>query len=192
MKIALSKFSFLISVAFISLLSASFTQSYVWLDENHNQVTQENGKFYRPIPEKKRSVYLIVDFYKNGTKYREGKAESLIANKEVFKGFVTYFYPDGSISKKEKYKNGFLDGPYKEFYPTGEVKVEGVMERGLSKEPGKYIISQEKSKQKESIEMVKKLENGQLFTAMCTILIKINFIVYLLKIIPYERPFVLC
>ena len=55
MKIALSKFSFLISVAFIFLLSASFTQSYVWLDENHNQVTQENGKFYRPIPEKKRS-----------------------------------------------------------------------------------------------------------------------------------------
>ena len=44
MKIALSKFSFLISVAFIFLLSASFTQSYVWLDENHNQVTQENGK----------------------------------------------------------------------------------------------------------------------------------------------------
>ena len=88
MKIALSKFSFFISVAFIFLLSASFTQSYVWLDENHNQVTQENGKFYRPIPDKKRNVYLIVDFYKNGTKYREGKAESLIANKEVFKDSI--------------------------------------------------------------------------------------------------------
>ncbi len=100
----LAKFSFFISVAFIFLLSASFTQSYLWLDENHNQVTQENGKFYRPFPEKKRNVYLIVDFYKNGTKYREGKAESHVANKEVFKGFVTYFYPEGSISKKEKYK----------------------------------------------------------------------------------------
>ena len=31
------------------------------------------------------------------------------------------------------------------------------MERGLNKEPGKYIIRQEKSKQKESIEMDEKV-----------------------------------
>ena len=55
------------------------------------------------------------------------------------------------------------------------------MDRDLNKEPGEYIIRQEKSKQKGSIGMIRKLENGQLFTVMCTILIKINFIVYLLK-----------
>ena len=148
MKIALSKFSFFISVAFIFLLSASFTQSYVWLDENHNQVTQENGKFYRPFPEKKRNVYLIVDFYKNGTKYREGKAESHVANKEVFKGLVTYFYPEGSILKKEKYKDGLLDGPYKEYYPTGEVKVEGVYGEGLKQRAWKIYYKTGKIKTK--------------------------------------------
>ena len=148
MKIALSKFSFFIFVAFIFLLSASFTQSYVWLDENHNQVTQENGKFYRPFPEKKRNVYLIVDFYKNGTKYREGKAESHVANKEVFKGFVTYFYPEGSILKKEKYKDGLLDGPYKEYYPTGEVKVEGVYGEGFKQRAWKIYYKTGKIKTK--------------------------------------------
>jgi len=148
MKIALSKFSFFISVAFIFLLSVSFTQSYVWLDENHNQVTQENGKFYRPFPEKKRNVYLIFDFYKNGTKYREGKAESHVANKEVFKGFVTYFYPEGSILKKEKYKDGLLDGPYKEYYPTGEVKVEGVYGQGFKQRAWKIYYKTGKIKTK--------------------------------------------
>ena len=77
MKTLLSKFSVLSTLVLISFLFLSFSQGVVWLDENHNQVTQENGKFYRPFPEKKRNGYLIVDFYKNGTKYREGKAESL-------------------------------------------------------------------------------------------------------------------
>jgi len=148
MKTLLSKFSILSTLVLISFLFLSFSQGVVWLDENHNQVTQENGKFYRPIPEKKRNGYLIVDFYKNGTKYREGKAESLIANKEVFKGFVTYFYPDGSISKKEKYKNGFLDGPYKEYYPTGEVKVEGVYGEGQKQRAWKIYYKTGKIKTK--------------------------------------------
>ena len=148
MKTLLSKFSILSTLVLISFLFLSFSQGVVWLDENHNQVTQENGKFYRPFPEKKRNVYLIVDFYKNGTKYREGKAEFHVANKEVFKGFVTYFYPEGSILKKEKYKDGLLDGPYKEYYPTGEVKVEGVYGEGFKQRAWKIYYKTGKIKTK--------------------------------------------
>jgi antitoxin component YwqK of YwqJK toxin-antitoxin module len=148
MKTLLSKFSVLSTLVLISFLFLSFSQGVVWLDENHNQVTQENGKFYRPFPEKKRNVYLIVDFYKNGTKYREGKAEFHVANKEVFKGFVTYFYPEGSILKKEKYKDGLLDGPYKEYYPTGEVKVEGVYGEGFKQRAWKIYYKTGKIKTK--------------------------------------------
>ena len=148
MKTLLSKFSVLSTLVLISFLFLSFSQGVVWLDENHNQVTQENGKFYRPFPEKKRNVYLIVDFYKNRTKYREGKAESHVANKEVFKGFVTYFYPEGSILKKEKYKDGLLDGPYKEYYPTGEVKVEGIYGEGFKQRAWKIYYKTGKIKTK--------------------------------------------
>ena len=148
MKSLLSKFSVLSTLVLISFLFLSFSQGVVWLDENHNQVTQDNGKFYRPFPEKKRNVYLIVDFYKNGTKYREGKAEFHVANKEVFKGFVTYFYPEGSILKKEKYKDGLLDGPYKEYYPTGEVKVEGVYGEGFKQRAWKIYYKTGKIKTK--------------------------------------------
>ena len=148
MKTLLSNFSVLSTLVLISFLFLSFSQGVVWLDENHNQVTQDNGKFYRPFPEKKRNVYLIVDFYKNGTKYREGKAEFHVANKEVFKGFVTYFYPEGSILKKEKYKDGLLDGPYKEYYPTGEVKVEGVYGEGFKQRAWKIYYKTGKIKTK--------------------------------------------
>ena len=74
MKTLLSKFSVLSTLVLISFLFLSFSQGVVWLDENHNQVTQDNGKFYRPFPEKKRNVYLIVDFYKNGTIQNSGTA----------------------------------------------------------------------------------------------------------------------
>lgn len=108
----------------------SFAQGTVWLDENHKASTKEDGAFYRPIPAKKRSGYYIIDYYKNGSKYREGKAEFMTVQKEKFRGFVTYYYKDGTVSKKEKYKNGYLDGPYKEYYPTGETKVDGVYNKG--------------------------------------------------------------
>ena len=103
MKTLLSEFSSFSILALVLFLFFSFTQSVVWLDENHKKSTKEEGVFYRPIPEKKRSGYFIVDYYKNGKKYREGKAESTVIQNETFKGFVTYFYKDGSISKKVKY-----------------------------------------------------------------------------------------
>lgn len=148
MKTLLSKFSFFSILALTSFLFLSFTQGVVWLDENHNQVTQENGVFYRPIPEKKRSIYLIIDYYKNGAKYREGKAASFAVKKEDFKGYVTYFYSDGSDYKKEKYKNGVLDGSYKEYYLTGELKIDGVYDRGVKERAWKIYYKTGKIKTK--------------------------------------------
>jgi len=148
MKIFLSKISVFTLFALISFLFLSFTQVVVWLDENHDEVNEANGIFYRPIPNKKRSTYLIVDYYKGGAKYREGKATSLIIKKENFKGLVIYFYKDGSVLKTEKYKNGDLDGPYKEYYPTGELKVDGVFGKGLKERAWKIYYKTGKIKTK--------------------------------------------
>ena len=148
MKIFLSRISVFTLFILLSFLFLSFTQVVVWFDENHDEVNEANGIFYRPIPNKKRSTYLIVDYYKGGAKYREGKATSLIIKKENFKGLVTYFYKDGSVLKTEKYKNGALDGPYKEYYPTGELKVDGVFGKGVKERAWKIYYKTGKIKTK--------------------------------------------
>lgn len=121
-------FSFLLITSF---LFYSFIQGTVWLDENHDKTSQTKAKYYRPTPKKKRSGYLIVDYYKSGQKYREGKAESTIPNKENFKGILTYYYEKGTVLKKEKYRDGEIFGLYQEYYPTGELKVDGSYENGM-------------------------------------------------------------
>lgn len=148
MKTLLYKRSFLSILLLLAFFICSSTQGIVWLDKNHTETTKENGVFYRPIPEKKRSGYLIVDYYLNGNKYREGKAASMAVTKEFFKGIVTYYYKDGSMSKKEKYKDGFLDGPYKEYYPTGELKVDGVYDKGVKERAWKIYYKAGKIKTK--------------------------------------------
>tara|TARA_B100000787_G_scaffold170052_1_gene163693 strand:- start:46791 stop:47312 length:522 start_codon:yes stop_codon:yes gene_type:complete len=148
MKTLLSKISFFSVSVLLLFFIFSYTQGVVWLDVNHDQVTEEKGIFYRPIPEKKRGTYLIIDYYKSGKKYREGKALSLSVKGESFKGFVTYFYIDGSISKKEKYKEGVLNGPYKEYYPSGELKIDGVYDGGVKERVWKIYYKTGKIKTK--------------------------------------------
>jgi len=132
MNILTSKTKLFITLFFVAFFHLSFAQEVVWLDENHNQTTESNGTYYRPITEKIRGGYFNVkDYYKNGGLYRTGKAEFMTVQKEIFKGFVTYFNEDESVLKEEKYKNGLLDGPYREYYPTGELKVDGVYDKGI-------------------------------------------------------------
>ncbi len=117
-------------VIFVSFLSYSFKQGKVWLDKNHNETTEKKGIYYRPSPQKKKNNYFIIDYYRNGNKYREGSSKYVTANEENFKGVVTYYHKNGLVSKKEKYKRGLLNGAYKEFFLSGELKVDGKYEDG--------------------------------------------------------------
>lgn len=142
-------FLLLITFLFIGISQYSTTaQSRVWLDEKHNKTTKEKGIYYRPSPKKKRSGYLVVDYYKNGDKYREGKAESISVNREKFKGIVTYYYKQGTVSKKEKYKKGQLNGLYQEYYPTGELKVDGSYDNNKKEGVWKFYYKTGKIKTK--------------------------------------------
>lgn len=122
----------------ICFVAFSFTQAKVWLDEDLNETTEKNGVYYRPNPEKKRSGYFIIDYYKNGNKFRDGKAKSTKVKNENFYGFVNYYYQNGKLSKIEKYKDGKLDGDYVEYYESGQVRVMGSYENG--KEEGVWKI----------------------------------------------------
>lgn len=121
-------FTFFLFVGFFSFTSEA--QTRVWIGEDHQISTEKNGLYYRPAPAKKRGSYVIIDYYKNGNKYREGKAEFSTVGSESFNGMLTYYFKDGIVAKKEKYRKGKLNGPYKEFYPTGELKVDGGYDRG--------------------------------------------------------------
>ncbi len=139
---------------FISFLFHGFTidsveaQSKVWLDKDHQQTTEEKGVYYRPAPEKKRNEYLIVDYYKNGNKYREGKAQSVTIGREKFGGLITYYFNNGVVLKKEKYKKGLLDGLYKEYYLSGELKVDGTYDKGFEEGIWKFYDKTGKIKTK--------------------------------------------
>jgi antitoxin component YwqK of YwqJK toxin-antitoxin module len=123
-------------------------QKKVWLDKNHNETTEINGVYYRPAPEKKRTTYYIIDYYKDGSKYREGKAEYTTVGRERFSGVLTYYFNNGTTSKKERYRRGILDGIYKEYYPSGELKIDGYYDKGYEEGVWKFYHKTGKIKTK--------------------------------------------
>lgn len=114
----------------ISFLLLSFTQGTVWMDKSHHKTSEKEGVYYRPVPQKKKNNFYIIDYYRNGNKYREGKSEFSTLRQEKFKGVVTYYHRNGLVSKKEKYKKGVMDGAYQEYFLTGELKVDGGYHKG--------------------------------------------------------------
>lgn len=140
---------FLIFFLFFGFSLYSVTgQEKIWLDQNHKETVKEKAVYYRPSPKKKRNEYFIVDYYKNGNKYREGKAEFSTVGRERFIGVVTYYFNNGTISKREKYKKGLLDGLYKEYYLSGELKVDGAYDKGFEEGIWKYYQKTGKIKTK--------------------------------------------
>ena len=139
-------------IAFLAIISFSFqsiqAQKKVWLDKDHKEVTEKNGVYYRFAPEKKRSGYLIIDFFKDGSKYREGKSEFTTVGREKFTGLVTYYFNNGTVAKKERYRRGVLNGIYKEYYPSGELKIDGTYDKGYEEGVWKYYHKTGKIKTK--------------------------------------------
>ena len=149
MKNRLHRIFWLLTFLFVFIGHSNLeAQSKTWLDKDHNETTEKNGIYYRPIPKKKRSTYLIVDYYKNGNKYREGKAEFPTVGRENFKGIVTYYHKDGVIAIKEKYKRGALNGLYQEYYPSGELKIDGSYDEGMKEGIWKFYYKTGKIKTK--------------------------------------------
>ncbi len=144
-----SIYSTSILVLFLIVFSSAHkVHTKIWLDANHNETTKEKGVYYRPKPKKIRKKYLIVDFYKNGKKYREGKAQFTTPNKEKFTGVVTYYYLNESVSKKVSYKKGLKNGVYQEYFETGELSIQGKYEDDLKEGAWKTFYKAGKIKSK--------------------------------------------
>ena len=69
---------------------------------------------------------------------------------------VSRFYKNGLLSRQIEYRNGFLDGTYREFYPSGLIKLEIRWRRGIPEEG--YIYDEtgnRKAMSKKSMESYK-------------------------------------
>ena len=136
-KVYLTLFVVTFFVSGVFVLNAQAPKK-VWLDKDHKEVTERDGIYYRVAPQKRRSGYYIIDYYKNGNVYREGKAELTTVGREKFSGLLTYYFNNGTIAKKERYRRGVLNGLYKEYYPSGELKIDGAYDKGYAEGVWKY------------------------------------------------------
>lgn len=133
----------------LSFLAFNLTaQTKIWLDQDHQESSEEQAIYYRFPSEKKGNSYYIIDYYKDGAKYREGRAEAMAVGREKFSGLLTYYFQNGTIAKKERYKKGVLNGLYKEYYPSGELRIDGNYDKGYEEGIWKYYHKTGKIKTK--------------------------------------------
>ena len=108
----------------------SWAQEKTWYNNNWKKVSQSEAAYYIPTPKKVKNGYWIVKYYKNGQKFTEGfSTDSKITN-EAYEGVVNYYNANGSIAKKESYRNGELNGLKKVYFSTGELKSVGRYRNG--------------------------------------------------------------
>lgn len=113
------------TVASLSGITTGTAQSTQWFDAEFNMTSREKAAYYRPMPKKTGDYYYIIDYYKNGNKFREGKAKSYQVAHEEFEGLLTFFFNNGVVAEKINYSNGKKNGLYAAYYISGDLKEDG-------------------------------------------------------------------
>jgi len=94
-------------------------------------LTSDTSKatMYGKLSTKDGNNITISYFYKDGTPIFKGNLSSFLPEKRV--GEYAYFYPNGSIRKKENYSMGFKDTTMT-YYPDGKLQLKYVWEKKYS------------------------------------------------------------
>lgn len=145
--------SIYLKIGFVFFLFSIFStetlaQETIWFDASFNKTTKDKATYYRPAPKQKRNNFIIIDYYKSGKKFREGKGKSAVLNEEMFQGDVIFYFSDETIFKKVTYKKGVMNGAYLEYYRTGELKESGRYEDGKKDGSWKFYNKSGKIKTK--------------------------------------------
>ncbi len=106
-------------------MASAIGQNTQWFDAEYALTSRDKAIYYRPMPKKTGDSYYIIDYYKNGNKYREGKAKSYQLVQEKFDGLVLYFFKNGVVSEKINFSNGVKEGPYAGYYESGDLREDG-------------------------------------------------------------------
>jgi|TARA_B100001964_G_scaffold226570_1_gene275606 antitoxin component YwqK of YwqJK toxin-antitoxin module len=76
----------------------------------------------------------VVVYHDNG----QVKSEGMKLNNGDKVGKWVYFYENGDVLKEEEYKNGKLNGLFRQFFPNGNISVGGSYKDGLKTGPWLY------------------------------------------------------
>ena len=91
------------------------------------------------------------NYYENGNEKSSGGYY-----KDLKEGIWNYFFEDGAVKAQAYYEQG--DGIYKQFYPSGELRMEGLNKDGKSQ--GNWIYFYETGEKQAEGEFVAGLRNG--------------------------------
>ncbi len=102
----------LLIILFLGISTFVFAQNdTIYYDADWEEVSKEYAKYYRPLPlEKKRMFWLIKDYYMDGSLQFIG--HTIEEHKEVLHGDVIWYYQNGKIQEKVRYKFGNTIGDY--------------------------------------------------------------------------------
>lgn len=107
-----------------SICAFSQKTDTIYYNANWKKTTKPYAHFFRPIPQQnKDSLFLIKDYYINGTLQMEGLSTS--DTKDIFKGKVTWYTKNGTKSITRNYINGKLEGNVISYFKDGTVKTSG-------------------------------------------------------------------
>ena len=121
----------IIAFLFIVFMTTSISaQNKIWFDVDGKVTTKENGKFYRPNPEKVKNGYWIKDYYKSGKLLMEAFSEKKTPLKEKYRGIKKTYFETGELKTQEFYSNGKREDVWKTFYKNGKIKTKGKYRNG--------------------------------------------------------------
>mgnify|MGYP001691130767 FL=1 len=112
-------------------------QKIIYFDSEWNEIkNKKEASYYREVA-KQGELYLIKDYYINGTLQMEGTAVDDTPNQEVFEGKVTWYFPDGKVEMVSNFKNGNLLGESKLYNANGKL-LQDIVYDGRNNYSGTY------------------------------------------------------
>ena len=101
----------------------------VYYDKDWKITTKDSASYYREKPIKIADLWLIKDYYINGAIQFKGTTKDI--QKETWHGDLTWYYPNGRIETKERYKNGTYIGSFAAFESANDSQEKGFEEKDM-------------------------------------------------------------
>ncbi len=115
---------------FLLLSSTVYAQDEnVYYNKDGKVTIKDNASFYRVKPIKKGNLWLIKEYYINGTIQFKGTVKNI--EDESWHGDLTWYYLNGRIKSKERYKDGIYIGSFVAFESSDSSQEKGFEEKDL-------------------------------------------------------------
>ena len=120
-----------ISTLLLLILYPCFAQNdTIYFDTDWNVSNKEYASFYRPPIKKQGNLFEVKDYFINGQLQSHGFSKS--DAEDIWHGKVKYYHTNDSIQAVANYKDNKLEGYFKEYYESGELKSEFLFKENIA------------------------------------------------------------